>query len=713
MDQANIAGRIGNLSPARRALLEQKLKAKGLDSLLKGAIRRRVKQGPAFLSFSQQRLWFLDRYQPNSSVYNVPSALRLRGSLDIGALEQSLNEIIRRHESLRTTFTIEGGEPVQVIAPPVSLSLPLVDLSDRRESQREEEALGLAREEAEWPFDLVQGPLFRSKLLRLGKDDHVLLLTMHHIVSDGWSMGVLHRELSVVYRAFCRSESSPLAELPIQYADFAVWQREWLQGEVLESQLSYWKKQLEGIPAVIDLPTDRPRPAVQSFRGKRQSIKLSKELMQGLKALSRKEGVTLFMTLLAAFQTLLYRYTGQEDIVVGSPIANRNRTEIEGLIGFFVNTLVLRSNLSDNPSFRKLLARVRQTALEAYEHQDLPFEKLVEALNPQRSLSHSPLFQVMFILQNAPSTALSFERLSVSPLRVGAETAKFDMTLSMHESVDGLRGSLQYNTDLFDDATITRLLGHLQVLLEGVVANPDERIGHLRILSDTEKRQLLIERNDTKGDYPQYKCIHELFEEQVEKSPDAVAVIFEHQQLTYWELNTRANQLAHYLRKRGVGPETLVAICMERSVEMVVALLGILKAGGAYVPLDRDYPKDRLAFMLQDAQARVLLTEERLVENLPKSPQMVCLDKDWGEIAQESDENPDSEAVAGNLAYVIYTSGSTGQPKGVQVPHRGVLRLLFGVEYVQLNVNETFLQLASTSFDASTFEILGSLLLVY
>jgi hypothetical protein len=588
------------------------------------------------LSFAQQRLWFLDQYEPKNSVYNIPYGLRLVGPLKVAALEQSLREISRRHEALRTTFSITGGDPVQVISPALSLSMPFVDLTDRLENAREEEAQRLAHEEAGRPFDLRTGPLFRAKLIRLGELNHLLLLTLHHIVSDGWSMAVLYRELSILYRAFINCEPSPLAGLPIQYADYAVWQREYLEGEVLESQLSYWKNQLEGIPGVLHLPTDHPRPAIQSYRGERQSIELSKELTQALKALSRKEGATLFMTLLAAFQTLLHRYTGQDDIVVGSPIANRNRTEIEGLIGFFVNTLVLRSNFSVNPTFTQLLAQVREMALGAYAHQDLPFEKLVEELKPERSLSYPPLFQVMFVLQNAPSTALTFEGLSASPVGIGGETAKFDLTLSMGESADGLRGSLQYSTDLFDDATIARMSGHLQTLLEGIVGNPNRRISHLPILTQAEDHQLLAEWNDTRRDYPSDKGIHELFEVQVEKSPDAIAVIFEDQQLTYRQLNIKANQLAHHLRRLGVGPDVLVGVCMERSLEMVIALLGILKSGGAYVPLDPEYPKERLAFILEDAQPAVLVTQERFLENFPHPhPCKVCLDRQWGQIAKE------------------------------------------------------------------------------
>jgi amino acid adenylation domain-containing protein len=706
----NLTARLADLSPAKRVLLELRLKQRALDSGLKQTMSRRRITSSAPLSFSQQRLWFLDQYEPNSSIYNVASALRLQGRLNLAVLQQSLNEIVRRHEILRTTFSMLDREPIQVIALSLMVSVPVIDLRDHPEGEREQEAQELATKEARRPFDLAQGPLFRSKLLRLGEDDYVLLLAMHHIVSDGWSMGVFYRELSLLYGAFSHGEPNPLEDLAIQYADFVVWQREWLQGEVLEKQLSYWKNQLEGIPGVLDLPTDRPRPAVQSYRGKRQSIELSKELTEGLKALSRKESVTLFMTLLAAFQTLLYRYTGQKDIVVGSPIANRNRTEIEGLIGFFVNTLVLRTSFSGNPTFKELLAQVRETALGAYAHQDLPFEKLVEELQ-QRSLSHSPLFQVMFVLQNAPGESLNFERLSVSRLGIGAKTAKFDLTLSMSESVDGLKGSLQYNTDLFDAETIIRMLGHFRVLLEGVVANPNQRLARLPVLTQAEQHQLLVDWNVTKRDYPKDKCIHELFEAQVERSPDAVAVVFESRQLTYRELNRKANQLAHYLRKHGVGAEVLVAICMERSLEMLVGLLGILKAGGAYVPLDPDCPKERLGFMLEDIQTSVLLSQERLITHLPEScARVVCLDRDWKTIAEQSGENPISATTPESLAYVIYTSGSTGQPKGVEVSHRGVLRLLFGVEYVQLNESETFLHLAPISFDASTFELWGSLL---
>jgi amino acid adenylation domain-containing protein len=704
-------------------------KSTGSEAVLVQSIHR---DGALPLSFAQQRLWFLDQLEPRSSVYNVPGAVRIRGALDVLALELSLNEIVRRHEALRTIFSVIEGNPVQIISPSLNFCLQRIDLTDRNESEREVEAQHLASEEARRSFDLSSGPLLRATLIMLGQDDHNLVLTMHHIVSDGWSMGVLYRELSVLYEAFSKGQPSRLPELSIQYVDFAVWQRQWLQGELLESQLSYWKKQLEGSPAVLNLPVDRPRPPLQSFRGARQSLELSKGLTRDLKSLSRQNDVTLFMTLLAAFQALLYRYTGQEDIVVGSPIANRSRSEIENLIGFFANTLVLRSDLSGDPTFSELLVRVREVALGGYAHQDLPFEKLVEDLNPGRNLSHSPLFQVMFALQNAPATAREFGGLTFQSFGMGNVTAKFDLTLSMREEANALRGSLEYNTDLFEAATIDRLIGHFQNLLQEIVSNPDRRISDLPILTTVEKQQLLVGWNHTNTEYPNDKCIHELFEVQVEKSPDAVAVVFEDQQLTYRELNERANQVAHYLRKLGVGPEVLVGICMDRSPEMIIGLLGILKAGGAYVPLDPDYPQERLAFMMEDSRACLLLTQKSLVEDgrwriedgdsrssipstllrtgLDSRLKVVCLDNEWQTIARESRENPSSGVTAGKLAYVIYTSGSTGRPKGVAIEHHSTVAFLSWAQTV-FSAEEMAGVLASTSicFDLSVFELFGPL----
>jgi amino acid adenylation domain-containing protein/non-ribosomal peptide synthase protein (TIGR01720 family) len=682
------------------------------------------RDGSLPLSFAQQRLWFLDQLEPGSPLYNIPTSYRVSGPLNIIALQESLNEIVRRHEVLRTSFYNLQGQPIQTIAPTLSLTLPVVDLSSLPEAERELEALRLAAEETRRSFDLAQAPLLRASVLRLADEEHILLLTLHHIVSDGWSMGVLFQELSALYDAFSNGKPSPLSELPIQYADFAVWQRQWFQGEVLESQLSYWKKQLADAPAVLELPTDHPRPPAQTFHGARQSLVVPNSLTNQLKALSNQENVTLFMTLLAAFQTLLYRYTGSDNILVGSPIAGRNRTEIEGLIGFFVNTLVLRTDLSGDPSFRELLRRVRRVALEAYAHQDLPFEKLVEELQPERNLSHSPLFQVMFVLQNAPMTDLRLTGLTARPLKVDIEAAKFDLALSIVEELGSLRGVIEYNTDLFDGATIHRMIGHFQTLLENIVTEPERQLSSLPILTQAEKQQLVPEWNDTKRDYPKHKCVHELFEAQVERTPDALAVVFEDKQLTYRELNRRANQLAHHLRKLGIGPEVLVGICVERSLEMVVGQLGILKAGGAFVPFDPDYPKERLVFMLEDSQARVLLTQRQLVDELfedkrskiensdPRSsilnlqPKLVCLDTDWEIIAQESDANPVSDVLPDNLAYVIYTSGSTGNPKGVPTPHSGFVNLMAWLKRVHsVTPADRATQLASPAFDASIWEV--------
>jgi amino acid adenylation domain-containing protein len=627
-------------------------------------------------SFAQQRLWFLDRLEPGSSTYNVAQAFRLTGQLQRTALERSLTEIVQRHEMLRTRFSEIEGEPAQIIDAPAQPPLKIISLLEVPAEARESEARRWIEEEAHRPFDLTKTPLFRAALLELDEAEHILLLTMHHIVSDGWSMGVLYRELSSLYEAFCRSEIPSLPDLPIQYVDYAVWQRQWLQGEVLEQQLSYWKQQLSGVP-VLELPADRPRPAMRTFRGARKSAVFPKALCDELKALSRREGVTLFMTLLAAFQTLLHRYTGQHDIVVGSPIAGRTRAEIEALIGLFINTLVLRGDLSGDPKFTELLARVRKAALEAYEHQELPFEKLVEELNPWRDPSRSLLFQVMLALQNAPKTPLALTGLRVRPVDIEGETVKFDLTLSMEEGAGPLKATLGYSTDLFEQATISRMLGHFQTLLQGIVANPEQRISELPILTEAERRRLLVEWNDTKRDYPKEKCVHELFEEQAERTPNAVAVLFEGGQLTYRELNRRANQLAHHLRRLGVGPETLVGLCVERSPEMVVGLLGILKTGGAYVPLDPAYPNERLAFMLEDSQIAVLLTRQQVPDRLPEHKmQTVCVDRDREKIARESESNLVRKATEQNSAYVIYTSGTTGNPNGVVVEHRSLVNYL-------------------------------------
>ncbi|WP_442937947.1 amino acid adenylation domain-containing protein [Nostoc sp.] len=691
----------------KRELLLQRLRQKK-ENTSRTKITSQSRDSNIFpLSFAQQRLWFLEQLEPGNPFYNQPAAVGLTGALNLAVLKQSFNEIIRRHQVLRTTFSTVEGQPIQIIGSTLALKLPVVDLQKLPHAEREKEVRRIATEEAQKPFNLVEGPLLRCTLLLLEDTEQMLLFTTHHIISDGWSKGVLIREIATLYQAFSTGQLSPLAELPIQYADFAAWQRQWLQAEVLQSQISYWKKQLEGAPTVLELPTDHARPAVQTFLGATYSFELSVELSQALKKLSQQQGSTLFMTLLAAFQTLLWRYTGQEDIVVGSPIANRNRTEIEGLIGFFVNTLVLRTNLAGNPTFEELLAHVREVALGAYAHQDLPFEKLVEELQPQRSLSHTPLFQVMFVLQNAPMSALELPGLTLSPLTSESRTAKFDLTLLMTETAQGLVGNLEYNTNLFEDSTISRMAGHLQTLLSGIVANPQQHLSELPLLTEPERQTLLVEWNNTKVEYPQQQCIHQLFEAQVERTPDAVAVVFEDEPLTYCELNARANQLAYYLRSQGVEPEVLVGICVERSLDMLIGLLGILKAGGAYVPLDPTYPSERLAFILEDAQVPVLLTQARLVKAIPQhQAKVLCLDTDWLLIAQENKENFLTEVTTSNLAYVIYTSGSTGQPKGVQIPHRALNNFLHAMRQTpELTEQDTLLAVTTISFDIAALEL--------
>jgi amino acid adenylation domain-containing protein len=710
MGNDSLTGRFANLSPAKRALLELRLKEKSPEPLITLSIPRRSAGDTAPLSFAQQRLWFLNQLEPESPAYNESHTFRLSGTLDRDAFKMALNQVVLRHEVLRTTIVTVDGSPCQLVVSNRTVDLPVIDLHAVPNTDRDSEAQRLIVETIRKPFDLSRDLMLRVLLLQLAEKEHIFLVVKHHIASDKWSLGILWKELSAIYEAFVSGKTSPLPELPIQYADYAVWQREWLQGDILERQLSYWKKQLAGLGA-LQLPTDRPRPSVRSFQGKRQTLDLSKQLSQKLEALSRQQGTTLFMTLLAAFQTLLYRYTGQEDIAVGCPIAGRTRQELEELIGFFVNTLIMRVNFSGNPTFRELLARIREVALGAYAHQDLPFEKLVEELQPERNLTHSPLFQVAFAYQNTPTHALEISRVLVTPVEKIVETTKFDLHLSVNVVDEGIAATLHYATDLYDDVTILRLLSHFRVLLEGMVADPNRRVFEVPILTEAEEHQLLVEWNDTNRDYPKDTYIHQLFEEQVEKSPDAVAVVFENQQLTYRELNTRANQVAHYLQKLGVGRETLVAICMERSLDMVVGLLGILKAGGAYVPLDPEYPKERLAFLMEDAQSAVLLTHERLQEKFPHAhARIVCLDGDWEQIAKENQENTKNKMTGDDTAYVIYTSGTTGQPKGVIITHHNVARLFRATEHwFHFSKNDVWTMFHSYAFDFSVWEMWGAL----
>ncbi|PMB24660.1 non-ribosomal peptide synthetase, partial [Fischerella thermalis CCMEE 5319] len=697
-----------NLSPAKKALLEKwkggQLKA---DIIPKRQISKNIP-----LSFSQQRLWFIDQLYHGSSFYNIPIAFHVQGNLNIAALQQSLNEILKRHEVWRTNFTLVNAEPVQEITTQVYWDLPIINLEHLSGKNWEEKVKQLVAKEAKKPFNLAKGLLVRATLLRLSEEEHILLVTMHHIITDGWSCGVFLRELSTLYAAFSTNQPSPLSELPIQYADFAVWQRDRIQGEFLADQLNYWKQQLQGELPVLQLPTDRPRPNVTTFTGAKEYFTFSAALTDALRQLSQREDATLFMSLLAAFNVLLYRYTDQEDILIGSPIANRNRAELEGMLGLFVNTLVLRNNLSGNPSFRELLHRVREMTLDAYAHQDLPFEMLVEELQPERDLSRNPLYEVMFVLQNTPSSVEEVSGLTLHTLDFDSGTAQLDIFLSMSESEERLTGCLEYNTDIFDSATITQFINNFQTLLENIVANPEQRLSELSLLTASEQEQLLFKFNQTRADYPQNTSLHQLFEQQVKLTPDSLALISEFEKLTYRQLNHRVNQLAHYLQKQGVTKETLVALCLERDLDMVVGILAILKAGGAYIPLDPSYPVERLNFMLWDSQASLLITKQEILEKLSLSTaQTVCLDIHKDEIAQESSENPINISSSDNLAYIIYTSGSTGTPKGVLGTHRGTVNGLHWLwKTYPFTQTEVCCQKTAISFVDSIWEIFAPLL---
>lgn len=732
----NIKERIALLSPEKRAeLLKmlQKQKMQASDAQKKSRITRQPREGNAFaLSYTQERLWFLDQFEANQATYNVPVFLHLRGALNLARLEACLSEMVRRHETLRTHFAMQDGQPVQVVTPVDELEcfgLRVLDLQYLPEQEAKEAARQVARNDVRTPFDLTNGPLWRAQLVQVAAERHILIFTAHHLIFDAASTQIFMQEMQALYQAFLPARPSPLRALPIQYADFATWQRQERQGEELTRQLAYWKSHLSGYLPVLNLPTDRARPAVQRFEGGRRPITFSAGLTSQLKALSRQEGVTLFMTLMAGFNILLYRYTGQEDMVIGSPNANRNRIETEGILGFFANNLVLRTDLSGKPTFRELLARVRQVALAADAHQDLPFQTLVEALQPERNLSHNPLFQVMFTFSHIESGKFipiaTNESTSTVPFSANEDEnegelsfifeeidngfAVFDLTLDMMDDGERLLGALEYNSDLFDVATVERLIGHYERLLESIVDDDDpaQTIATLPILSQKEERQLLTEWNDTAGAYAEDLCFHQLVEAQVERTPDAVALVYEQKELTYAEFNRKANQLAHHLQTLAIGPEMLVAIGMERSLEMMIALFAILKAGAAFLPLDPTYPKERLAFMLEDSEAVLLLTQERVRDQFAPSPTpMIAIDSEWSKIEQQPAHNPPCEITSDHLAYMIYTSGSTGKPKGVLIAHRGVCSMVEAeARQFDIGPGSRVLQFASLSFDACVFEI--------
>jgi amino acid adenylation domain-containing protein len=717
-DQLRVSAPAGILSPElhkglrtrKQELLQFFKEAIGAYRPSPKPMERVSRDGELALSFAQTRLWLLDQLDPSNIAYNVPAQFRFKGVLNQPVLEQSLAEIVRRHEILRTYYMNVDGNIVQRLAPPAPLKVPVIDLQSLPEAEREKEVerLGSASVYAAQPFDLTEAPLIRATLLRLAADEHVLFVDIHHIAVDGWSFGVLVEELSSLYDAFLQGKPSPLLELPIQYADFAAWQREWLQGDVLEKQLDYWKTRLAGLLPPLELPTDRPRPAVQTYNGGKVSFAISKPLTNALKVLSHQEDVTLFVLLLTAFNVLLLRYSGQEDVLVGTPIANRNRQEIEGLIGFFVNTLVMRSDLSGDPQFRTLLRQTRNVALGAYENQDLPFDKLVEELRPERQFSRSPIFQVMFVLQNAPLEPLKLPGLEPSRLDFRTGGAHFDLTLYLEESPQGLKASWSYNTDLFDEATISAMAEHYCILLEGIVSNPDQQVRELPLLAPRERETLLVDWNKTSVEFTDPDTLHELVALQAAKTPEARAVEFEGRHLTYRELNGRANQVANYLKGLGAGPDVLVGLFVERSMELIVALLGILKAGSAYVPLDPSFPPERLAYMVEDSGMRLLVTRKQLDRTLPLLPAVVVhLDSDSKKIAQQSFDQPaPPDLNPHNLAYVLYTSGSTGKPKGVEIPHSALVNFLLSMKREPgFTATDTLLAVTTLSFDIAGLEL--------
>jgi amino acid adenylation domain-containing protein len=727
--------RIAALSPAKRTILKQRLQkissvngsAKdvltpdraenlshdlhGRDGMAAAPLRPVAREQPLPLSFAQERLWIVDQMFPGSPAYNSQLLVRLEGSLCLPALRSAIEQLVRRHEALRTRFPVINGEPAQEIFPFATPELKVIDLSGDAPN-REGDALRLAQAEGSQLFDLAKGPLVRWLLIRLDGSLHFLRIGMHHIISDGWSQEVIYRELAEFYSSAAEGgRAAALDELPVQYADFSSWQRRWLSGHVLQKQIDYWRSQLAGISR-MDFPADRPPAAKPSFRGSSERIFIGRDTLAAIKRLASDEGATLFMALLAAFKTLLQRYTGQDHIAVGSPIANRNRIEVEGVVGFFVNSLVLRTDISGDPTFREALRRVREITLKAYEFQDAPFEKLVEELAPERDFGQNAFFQIMFALQNLPSRRpLEVAGLKMSQIPSRPTTTRFEIEVHLWEAPDGLEGQFVYNPNRFDASRILRMIEHYSRIVQAVSSEPDQRLSRLPMLSSEERQRQIIEWNHTATSYPRERCIHTEFEEQARQRPAAPAVVCGGESVSYRELNRRANKLAAYLRARGVGAGARVGICMERSAEMITGILGILKAGAAYVPLDPSYPKDRLNFMISDAAAKVVLCAESIAPVLAESgSEVISLEQTWPLIQRLGDEDASGNTTADGLAYVIYTSGSTGTPKGVAVPHRAVMRLVEETNYVELGPRDRIAHVSNVCFDAATFEIWGAVL---
>jgi amino acid adenylation domain-containing protein len=704
-----------SLSERRHHLLKQILQWRQMQETSANNSARTSAEGRRFAaSFAQERIWFLHRLVLTGSAYNITMSLRIEGALDIGALEKAFAELIRRHESLRTHFEENEDGVTQIINVRPNFRVVNIDFSSLEISTRDAEVAKAVAQHAHRPFALPRGPLIRVTVFKSSAQDHVLLIALHHIVSDTWSIGLLAREINALYTAFTRGEEPTIPELPIQYADYSVWQRHWLQGEVLEGQMSYWRTHLADAPDVLELPTDRPRPAVANFSGATVPVTLSAGLSAELVALSKEEQATLYMLLVASFQILLSRWSGQRDLVVGSPRAGRALRETEDLIGLFVNTLPIRSKILDQLSFRDFLKQVRKASLDADSFQDVPFETLVEELQPERDTSRHPIFQVIFSMQNQPQEPLRLGDLKIDVISGLGVSSRYDLSLYLEEKPEGIQGYFEYATALFDRSTIERLSHHFAVLLEAIVENPDRALWQLPLMQAKEREQLLVQWNCTQHEYDQEVCVHELFAQQVRRTPGAVAVVYADQSLTYAELNSKSNQLAWYLRKRGIGPDQRVGICMERSLEMVVGMLGILKAGGAYVPLDPGYPPERLQHMLGDAAPRMLLTQKRLATQIPlTAPNVVLLDQEWEQIAQHDDKDPEPRALgltSRNLAYVIYTSGSTGVPKGIAAEHRGIVNRIAAQTAIDgFSENDVCCLQTSVGFVDAVFAIFGPL----
>ncbi len=691
-------------STQKRALIAKLLKEKGIDLPKVEAIARRRDEGPAPLTSAQRRLWFLDQLEPGNPVYNIPAAIRFEGSLNVAIVEKALAETVARHDSLRTTFTVIDERPVQTVSADKNFRLQVIDLAGL--ANRDQEALRLAMKEAGRAFNLAAGPLFRASLIRLGDNAHVLLVVMHHIISDGWSKNLLVRDFIALYQSLSNEQPSPLAPLPVQYADYAYWEDQQAEGPVFKNQLSYWTRQLGGVLPVLELPADHPRPAARTYRGSRRTLSVPEDLYQSLKQLSSAEGASLFMTMLAAFNVFLHRYTGQTDIIVGTPVDNRNRLELEGLVGMFVNTLALRADIKGNPTFRNLLRQVRERALDAYANRETPFEKIVDELQPERSLSHAPLFQVMLAFQTNAATELPIAGLKLATLEINGGASKFDLSLDFVDTGRNLAGVCEYSSELFEDATVRRFLDHFMNLLQGAAADPEQRVSELPLLSARERDRIFVDWNATDAGYPLGSCVHDVIARRAEEQPHEAAVVFEDTWLSYRDLNERANRLANYLIEHGVEPETLVGIATERSLEMIVGLLAILKAGAAFVPIDPTYPQSRIEFMIEDSAVKVMLTQKRFAHTFDAvERKVISLDSDWKEIAALDSGEPRVSIDPANVAYVIYTSGSTGKPKGAMNTHRGLEnRLRWMQQEYRLHREDVVLQKTPMSFDVSVWE---------